>query len=391
MTTFENLAQRGIHSFIATMPSFNAVKSQSASEKEQENAYNFIKGIYTKLYSHPELLGLKIHPDDCYEFWWTKRAEKPGLTDKIRSYIKNTNLIVETIYTIISSGVSNGVQITLAKDKFEVKPAMLKKLANLEITTKKYDANYYFTFPKDTVNGLKQLAKISAEHSQKSATVIHNKTTSPFLLFSRGVFNPEAPYLTEIFRGLYENKESYDKLLDYLSNNNFIRVDNKEYKTGHHCETISFDYVKFYGKPEGSIGDSWKTKNFSGVTFSYDENNEDCTRIGVHIPYFREILENTEKMSPTLRVFITKWNKCTGCRYCVQMDKSKTKPLRFVKVDDSNVCSVFAGGCTFNQFYDGTWMADSIIELLNLVDELFSDKNVGARIARPHNIKGDHL
>lgn len=374
MATFENLAQRGIHYFVATMPLFCAVNSQSASENEQENAYNLIKEIYNKLYYNPELLGMKIHPDDCFEFWWTKRTEKPGLSDKIRNYIKNINLIIESIYTIVSSCESDGTQITLAKSNFEIKPAMLKKLANLGLTAEKDDVNYYITFPKDTVKGLKLLAEISAEHSQKSATAIHNKTTSPFLLFSRGVFNPESPYLAEIFRGLYENKESFDKLLDYLSNNNFIRVDNKEYKTGHHCETISLDYVKFYGKPDGRIGDSWKTKNFSGVNFSYDENNQDCTRIGVHIPYFREVLENSEKMSPTLKTFISKWNKCSGCRYCVQMDKSKTKPLRFVKVDDINVCSVFAGGCTFNQFYDGTWMVDSIIELLNLVDELFADR-----------------
>lgn len=376
MKSFETLAHRGIYYFTATMPPFRAAKSDSANEEEQETSYNFIKGIYAKLNDNPEFFGLKTHPDDSYQFWWSKRTEKPGLPDKIRSYIKNINLMMETVYIIISEGETDGDNITLTRDLCQIKPTMLKKLINLGIIAEKGAETYCFAFPKGTVKGLKLLASISSEHSHKSTSAIHIKSVSPFLLFSRGIFCPEAPYTAEIFREIFDNKESFDKLTDFINKEKFIRIDNKEYKTGIHGDTISLDYIKFYGKPEGVIGSSWKTKNFSGVEFSYDELNEDCTRIGVHVPYFREVLENVDKMSPNLREFISKWNKCMGCRYCVQMDKSKTKPLRFVKINESNVCSVFTFGYTFNQFYEGMWIADSIVELLEFVDELFADRRV---------------
>lgn len=374
MKTFENLAQRSMNYFLATMPSFHSVKSELVSVKEQENAYHFIKGIYNTLYHNPEFLGLKIHPDDCLEYWWSKRSDKPGIADKIRGYIKRTNQIIETIYIIVYTGIATGDCITLELKQYEIKNAMIKKLVSLGIRIKRQDEIYNITFPKDTLKGLNLLASISYEYSNKNATMIHNNPATAFLLFSHGIFNPEVPYTAEIFHEIFENKEAYEKLITYFNDKKFTRIDHKEYKIGMHADMMSLDFVKFYGEPEGIIGNAWKTRNFSGIEFSYDELNQDCSRVGIHIPFFREVLENIDKMSPSLRGFIANWNQCMGCRYCVKSDKSKTKPLRFVKVNDKNICSVFTFGYTFNQFYDGLWMADGVIELMEFVDDLFKEK-----------------
>ncbi|MCL1823836.1 MAG: hypothetical protein FWG44_06500 [Oscillospiraceae bacterium] len=375
---FDSLQQRCMFYFVKTMPPFKAVKSQNATAKEQESAYLFIKSIYETLYENPALFfGNKLTPDDSYQYWWSKKSEKQGLSAKIRGTIKNINRFIETVYIIINSGNANGDKIIIENAYNDFKPGVLKKLAVFGITSKKNKDSYSFSFPENTVKGLKLLALISTENSLKSPHVIHKNTVTPFLLFSLGVFDSKVSYTAEIFRGLFKDKEIFNSIIDYFDNNGFLRLDNKDYRASIGGNNISLDYIKFYGKPEGSIGDSWKTKNFSGIKFSYDELNKDCTIVGLHIPYFREVLKNIDKMSPELRTFIAKWNKCFGCRFCVHMEKSKTKPLSFTAVNGNNICGLFTSGYTFNHFNGGEWMsAEDVIAFMDFIDELFKNKLV---------------
>jgi len=380
--SFNNLAQRSINYFIVTMPKFAAVKSESTSKNEQENAYNFIKGIYDKLFNNPELLGLKILSDDCYPEWWTPKKEKPGLPEKIRGNIKNVNVFIEIIFNIVLSGKITGTdentrdKLTIMKDTCDLKSAALKHLASFGVSHETDKEKIVFTFPKGTLNGLKLLAEISMEHSKNSSTEIHKKTITPYFLFLHGIFNPRTSYTTEIFRNIFENKEAYDKLINYFDKNNFIRLDNKEHSGGMKCDKVSFDYIKFYGKPEGKIGSCWKTKNFSGIEIIYDELTKSQTRIGIHLPFFSEILENADKMSESLKKYVSEQNKCNGCRYCVQMDKTKKKPLRFIKLGKNNICPVFTFGYQYNHFYEGMWLPDAVSELMDFIDKLFADRKI---------------
>ncbi|MDR2559408.1 MAG: hypothetical protein LBC86_07705 [Oscillospiraceae bacterium] len=370
--TFENLAQRGVHYFLAAMPRFDAVKSKRATAKEQENAYNFIKEIYEKLYENPELLGLKIHPDDCFPDYWTPKKEKPDLKTRINSYVKSINNLIEAVYNIIYSGNADGDKITLSKEFYDVKSAMLKKLANFGIASEKAPEHLHFNFPEGTVKGLKLLALISAENSHKIRE-IHKHQTRAFTLFSHGVFNPEAPYTAEIFRGIFENKEAYGKLIDYFDSNGFIRVDNRESKMSVNCDIISLDYVKFYGKPEGRIKETWSSGNCSGVQITYDMTLESFTTIGVHIPFYREVLSNADKMKdPALRSFVSRHNECHVCNWCV---RGKVKnPPKFITVDEKNLCTLFTFGYRFKHFYEGTWLPDEVGLLMDFIDELFADR-----------------
>jgi hypothetical protein len=370
--SFENLAQRGIYYFLATMPQFNAVKSKRATAKEQENAYNFIKGIYEKLYANPELLGLKIQPDDCFPAHWTPRKEKPGLVTRIHGNIKHINAFIEAIYNIIYLGNPNADKITLSNEICNIKPAIIKKLACFGVTCEKGEESYCFTFPNGTVKGLKLLALISTEISQKSGDISINKTY-PFTLFARGVFNPEAPYTAEIFRGIFENKEAYDKLIEYFDNNGFIRIDNREGRIAMNGDIISLDYVKFYGKPEGRVKETWSSGNYSGVQIICDPTLESFATIGIHIPFYREVLSNAEKMkSPELRSFVSRHNECHVCNWCVR-GKLKNPP-KFITVDDKNLCTLFTFGYKFDHFYDGMWLPDGVSLLMDFIDELFADR-----------------
>jgi len=371
---FENLAQRSINYFLVTMPEFKAVKSGTANEKEQKSAYEFIKNIYESLNKNPELLVLKNQADDCYPDWWTQKKQKPGLPEKIRGNIKSISAFIEAVYDIVSEGEADGDSIKIAAESCKLKPVVIKKFSGFGIDNRKNDEKYIFTFPKGALKGLKLLAEISADYSQKSGLKIHNKQVNQYFLFSHGIYDHRTPYTTEIFRGVIENKEAYDKMINYFENNNFIRLDNKEYSTGMKCDKVSFDFIKFYGKPEGKIGNCWKTRNFSGIEIAYDELTQSQTRIGIHLPFFSEILENAGTMSESLKKYVSEQNKCGGCRYCVQLDKTKTKPLRSLKIGKNNICTVFTFGYQYNHFYEGMWLPDAVIELMDFIDNLFAEK-----------------
>ena len=363
MQTYDNLAQRGIAYFTDTMADFTPVKSKLASEKEQRAAYDFIKNIYGSLYQNPELLGFKLLPDDCFLEWWTSKKEKPGLTSKIRNYIKKTNQFIETIYEIVYHGQADGDRITVG---FDVKPGMLKKLAVFSITAEKN----IFTFPEGTVKGLKLLALVSTEHSL-DVNPLHKQEKRPFTLFSHGVFNPEKPYTVEAFRRIFENKAAYDKLINYFENNGFTRVDDKWHVIGIGGDAFSFDYMKFYGKPEGKINFSGASRNYSGIEIKYNEALASRTEIRVHIPFFKELLEHTDKMSPSLKRFISGHNQCGYCGWC-----AKGKPPKFAIIDDKHICTVWIFGYAWNHFYEGTWLPDEVGELMDFIDVLFKDRRI---------------
>lgn len=367
MQSYENLAQRGTNYFLDTMADFSPVKSKHATEKEQRVAYDFIHGIYKSIFENPQLMGFKLLLDDYFPETWTPKKEKPGLTEKIRGYIKNINLLIETIYKIVYNGQVDGDRITT---ELEIKPAMLKKLAAFGIKAEKSDEKLIFTFPKGTVKGLKLLALVSTEAALE-ADPLHKRERSLFTLFSHGVFDLKKAYTVEIFRKLFENKEAYDKLINYFEKKGFARVDNKWFVMGMNCDLISMDFVKIYGKHDGKIGDSWASKNICGIEIMYKELTQYRTEIKVHIPFYKEVLANADKMTPTLRSFISRHNNCGGCGWC-----ARGKAPKFAVVDDKHLCAMFTFGYGWKHFYEGTWLPDEVGELMDFCEKLFSDRRI---------------
>ncbi|MDR0272852.1 MAG: hypothetical protein LBI27_06005 [Clostridiales bacterium] len=360
--TFDNLAQRGVNYFLETMPSFRAADSAFASEKEQENAYNFIKNIYKKIYDDPTIIGFKISPDDFIPNPWYPSRDKPGVYNAVRNCIKKINIFVETIFKVILLGEANGDKILLANN-YKISALMLRKFSAFEIESEKTENGIVFSFPKNTLHGLKLLANISNEHAKNSATEFHNKMRTSFLLFSHGAFNPD--FMAEVFRNVFENKEAFDKTVEYFENNGFIKVENKHYQSGINGDFATLDYVKFFGKPKDYIDGAWKSNYILGIEFKYNESAQIPTMISLHIPNLRKVFQNADKMSDGVKDFVSRYNNCNGCGYCNQMNKER--PIRFVKVGEKNICTVFAFGFTWNHFFGDLWFPNEIIPLMEFI------------------------
>jgi hypothetical protein len=362
---FDNLAQRSIYYFLATIPAFKGINSTEASESEQKNAYDFIMGIYERLYAEPGLLGLKLEADDSFDDWEQQNI-KPTLTPKIRGTIKKIDEFIYTIYKIVSIGHGEEDTLIVSNNDLPLKPSVLKLLSKFGVQTRLTETSYIFTFPSDTIKGLKLLAKVSAENTRMT------KGSEPkfHLLFSRGVFDVQASYTREVFGNMFEDRTAFDKLLDFLEEAGYTRIDNKEYGNG-----ISLDYIKNYGNPEEELKWAWAERTRGGIELLYEEVRRKQPLLSLRVPYFGELLKNANKMNDKVKNFVTTTSKkCDGCRYCVQTDKTGKRPFVFVKVDEYNICPLFCG-------FQYRWRTineetvDNIIEMLKFVDESFAEKS----------------
>ena len=360
---FDDLAQRSVYYFLATYPSFYPVVSSKVSESEQREAYEFIKGIYTKLYDDPAILGFKFLPDDSFEDK-EQQKDKPKLVTTIRKPIKKIEEFIGLLHEISLKGTVDGNTLTVNKSDSGIKPSGIRQLAVFGVQTEKLEDNYRFSFPVG-VNGLKLLAEISVTNAKPQKYSIQKL----YLLFSRGVFDIEAPWSREVFGNMLSDRRPFNRLIDFLERNGYQRIDNKEY-----VNNISLDYIKNYGDPGDEVKPAWAERTHSGIEVIYEELRKNQFTIALRLPYFKEILQNSDRMNERVKRFILTTNrKCDGCRYCVQTDKSGKRPLSFFTFENEKLCPLFPGFQYRWKTLDDR-IVDDLIEMLNFIDELFAER-----------------
>lgn len=362
--SFENLAQRSIYYFLATYPSFNPINSDYANAYEQKAAYEFIKGIYERLYEQPELLGFKLSADDAFKDWEPQKA-KPGLAPAIRSTIKRLEEFIALLWRISIHGQAEERLLLVKKQDVEMKPSSVKQLATFGVRVSKKEMEYVLEFPFN-VKGLQLLAGVSAQNVKQP----EDGRQRPYLLFSRGVFDVAAPWSREVFGNMFEDRKPFDTLIDFLELNGYKRIDNKEYNN-----QISLDYIKCYGKSEDELKWAWAERTHGGIEIVYEEIKKNQPLISLRIPYFGEILKNSGNMNQQVKDFIiSSTKKCDGCRYCVQTDKTGKRPFAYVPVDNYMLCPLFAGfQYRWKSLDDKT--VRGMIDMLAYIDEIFAERS----------------
>lgn len=361
--SFDNLTQRSIYCFLATYPSFYPVSDENVSPDEQRAVHGFLLDIYKTLFDNPALLGVGPTPDDClgdYEY----QKQKPKLVPAIRGIISKVEEFMALLWEAALKGLTDGNRLIVSKQDIELKPSFIRLLAAFGAETVKTDGAYVLSLPVST-RGLRLLAQIS----EKNARYPLKNKPKPYLLFSRGVFDPSAPWSREVFGSLFEDRLSFEKLLDFLEQQGYTRVDNKE------CgNRISLDYIKCYGSPEEDLKFAWAERTHGGIELGYAEERRNQAYIGLRLPYFNELLSSSEKMNTQVKRFVTTvTKKCDNCRYCVQTDKTGKRPLAAVPVGEYMLCPLFAG-------FQYKWntltseIADNMIAMLAFIDELFAGK-----------------
>ncbi len=358
--SFGNLAQRSVYYFLATCPSFNSIDSEYANADEQKAAYEFIKGIYERLYEEPAIFGFKLAADDGLGDWELQK-ERPELVPAIRNVIKKLEEFMAVLWSIALNGHEEGNILAVDKQEAELKPSFIKQLAAFGVKTDKKENEYVLGFPFN-VRGLKLLARISLQNANPPK----DGRQKPYMLFSRGVFDAAAPWSKEVFGNMFADRNSFDGLIDFLEQNGYKRIDNKE------CNNqISLDYIKSYGKHEDELKWAWAERTHGGIEVIYEEVRKNQPLITLRIPYFGEILKNSGKMNQQVKDFVISCTKkCDGCRYCVQTDKTGKRPLACISVEKFKLCPLFAGfQYRWKSLDDRT--VRGMIGMLQFIDELF--------------------
>jgi hypothetical protein len=112
----------------------------------------------------------------------------------------------------------------------------------------------------------------------------------------------------------------------------------------------------------------------TGISARYEPLVQKPSVFGLCIPNglktYLDVFDSMDKQVQNFIVSHTK--KCDNCRYCVQTDKTKSRPLAYIKIDyeqkEYNLCPYFPG-------YSYCWtninddLADQLIKILTFMDK----------------------
>lgn len=350
---FNNQAQRMIYNYIATYSPFYCVETSEVSIDQQKSAYEFLLNIYLKLYEDPTILGLQLLPDDSYTDW-ELHNNRPNLVTKMRSMLKKVDEFISTLHNVFLVGFIENDSFIINTEELHLKSTFIKQLNLLLITCEKNNSSYILTCSKDTLLGLKFLAKISAENTLK-----------PYFLFSRGIFNTASPFTIDLFRELLGDENAYNKLIQFFLTHDYRRIDNRENR-------ISLDFVKNHSDKDTEVKSNWAERTHSGIEFGFEELRYNQLFIGLRVPYFADVLKAMDKADDKIRNYVVHQSKrCDNCGYCTQTDKTGTRPRQYVPVQYDGkmyyICPLFCG-------YQYRWrklndeIVNNIIMFLSFVD-----------------------
>lgn len=322
---YANLEQRMAHSYVDMFPPFVPLTDGEVSIPSQEQFYRFMQNVYRRIFDSPELLFTKIFEDDAFPRRFNKGSYgKPTLYNHMKRDLKEIDELLSLLFSLgQNSTVDNGTlrtpaAVDIKKKHRNVLPLLGLKLDNTILSC-------------DTVDNLFPAWKWMA--TRVGATV---------LSFSRCMFDPDYPYMQDIYSTLFGNEKASEALLQHLQKRGYTRV---EMKRG----PYTLDYVKRNVENDVPLGSPLHgDPHHYGISAEYRPDVTIPQYLVLRILDMKNILLRFGRMSSSLQEFVVKHaKKCDECGYCTQTDKSgKRKPLCidvFHKGEHRSICPLYPG------------------------------------------------
>jgi hypothetical protein len=198
-----------------------------------------------------------------------------------------------------------------------------------------------------------------------------NRPESNILEFMYCLFDRDYSYSSDIYASLL-GESSFRKLENWMIKQGYKRFD--IYNTIASDCKLTLTYANpLWSKEPPRGGHEYKIRH-TGISAQYDFYVQKPAIFGLCIPNgLKTYLDAFDSMNDKVQNFVvTRTKKCDGCRYCVQTDKTKSRPLVFIKVNyeqkDYNLCPYFPG-------YRYSWteinndLVDQLIEMLTFMDK----------------------
>jgi len=331
--TFTSLEQRIAHTYMDMFPKFVPNKSAKIEIAEQENFYFIMKNLYQLSFNEPLLFVSSLHEDDVYPGRNKKFYGKPELITNMRKFLKAMDSLQQSMYLL-----GQGSNANINKKQQEV----LTKL------------------------GINNYSKLPT-----AWTWMANRPESNIVEFMYCLFDRDYPYSSDIYASLL-GESSFRKLEKWIIKQGYKRFDIHNV-TASDCK-LTLTYANpLWGKEPPKGGFEYKIKH-TGISAQYDFYVKQPAVFGLCIPNgLKTYLDAFDSMSTKNKNFVVnRTKKCDGCRYCVQTDKTGSRPLAFIQVNYEqkkyNLCPYFPGYCySWTSINDD--LADQLIEMLSFMDK----------------------
>jgi hypothetical protein len=285
---FKNLEQRMAQTYIDTFPEFRPVEN-GWSVLEQESFYKLMHGLYLLAHDEPGLFVNQLHEDDFYTNRFNKSSEgKPDLQKNMKLMTKSVDDLLEVMYQM-------GVNRTAVK---------LNKRQSVI---------------------LKRLGVNDAGVLPAAWVWMATQEGANLLAFSRCLFDKHYPYTRVVFARLLGDSDAYHKLEKWLIEHDYTRY---EYLDG----KMSLDYANLtWDKKPPAGGFQFKIRH-TGISLGYDKWVQNPAILGLCIPNgLKDYLGSFQDMEESLKEFvITRTKKCDKCDYCIQTDKTRSRPRAYI-------------------------------------------------------------
>lgn len=136
-SSFENISQRVIYSYILTYPDFIPDNCTEVSKQSQEQWYDFFKETLIAVYNDPQIIGLSVEQDDCFNEEMYK--EKPELVEKMKKLEKKLLGFFALLYEIGAVGELTENLLFVPKKIMPFSKSKISLLANVGILCESKD------------------------------------------------------------------------------------------------------------------------------------------------------------------------------------------------------------------------------------------------------------
>jgi hypothetical protein len=338
--TYTSLEQRMAQNYIDTFPPFVPDETAPVSTSEQERFYLLMKNLYQLAFDEPLLFVASLHEDDAYPTFGTKSSyNKPKLLTDMKKFTKT----VDTLLSDMFQAGQNG----------ELKLNQRQKVIISRL-------------------GIDDLTSLPA-----AWVWMAKRPDADFATFSHCFFKRDYPYTSDIYAHLLGDT-AFRKLEAWMLSRDYERFDIYDI-TASDCKlSLTFANRK-WSKSIPTGGFEYKIKH-TGISAKLEPYIQNPAMIGLCIPNgLKLFLESFGSMDEKLQSFVVdRTRKCDNCRYCVQTDKTGSRPLANIPVAFGDVehrlCPYFPG-------YSYRWLSlddnlvEMLISILSFMDKFIPEQN----------------
>jgi len=319
--------------YIDMFPPFIPDKNAPANIHEQEQFYDLMRNLYQLAYDEPLLFVATLNEDDAYPNRFNNSSyDKLKLKINMKKFSKAVDDLVKKMFLL-----GQGSDVSLNKRQ----QIILSRL-NIDNFTNLPAAWVWMSKRKD--------ANLQA--------------------FSHCLFYKEYHYLSDIYAQLFD-ETAYRKLENWMLANGYKRFDIYDVTASDCNLSLTIANPKWSTNPP-SGGFEYKIKH-TGISARFNPYVTEPPVLGLCIPGgMKPYLLSFDDMDSELQGFVVRrTKKCNMCNYCVQTDKTGTRPMAYIPVmfqeTEYKLCTYFPGyNYCWTQIDDD--LVEKLIKMLSFMD-----------------------